>query len=597
VENSIELGIFTHNKLSMMKQKYFSLVTLLILFTVFTGYAQIDGPLPKGLTEQEKNLISEFQFTKNSITPPPTGPVRTMAEWEEVEYLVITWQPNFQNILRQIVAVGVAEAKVMIVTQNEASVSSYLQSNGIDLTNVTFLDEPWDSIWIRDYAGNTIYSEDTGERALVDWIYNRPRPNDDVIPVAHANELGIPYYATDSGTNDLVNTGGNFMSDGLGNAFASKLILDENEPGNPYGVSPKTEAEIDAIMMEYMGIENYIKMETLPYDAIHHIDMHMKLLDEETLLVSKYPDGVADGPQIEANIEYVLSNFQSAFGTPYDVEWMPAPPSVNGNYPDTGGSYRTYTNAVFINKSVIVPTYRPEVDGPALAQWQELLPGYNIVGIDVDNPGENLISLFGAIHCITHTIGVAEPLWIVHQPIDEAAPGSTVDIQAMIKHESAIASADIYYREVGTTSWGTVAMQPLGSDQWEAQLPIAANGEDVEYYIQAQANSGKTMVRPIVAPEGYWTINVDVLSVANASRVVSGPIPNPADETVSFTLQGYNGNLKTTVYSVLGEKLFENSQQVQNGKLLFNLNPTWNGMLFFTFEGEFGTVTKKVLKR
>jgi hypothetical protein len=105
------------------------------------------------------------------------------------------------------------------------------------------------------------------------------------------------------------------------------------------------------------------------------------------------------------------------------------------------------------------------------------------------------------------------------------------------------------------------------------------------------------MVRPIVAPEGYWTINVDVLSVANASRVVSGPIPNPADETVSFTLQGYNGNLKTTVYSVLGEKLFENSQQVQNGKLLFNLNPTWNGMLFFTFEGEFGTVTKKVLKR
>ncbi len=580
-----------------MKQKYFSLVTLLILFTVFTGYAQIDGPLPKGLTEQEKNLISEFQFTKNSITPPPTGPVRTMAEWEEVEYLVITWQPNFQNILRQIVAVGVAEAKVMIVTQNEASVSSYLQSNGIDLTNVTFLDEPWDSIWIRDYAGNTIYSEDTGERALVDWIYNRPRPNDDVIPVAHANELGIPYYATDSGTNDLVNTGGNFMSDGLGNAFASKLILDENEPGNPYGVSPKTEAEIDAIMMEYMGIENYIKMETLPYDAIHHIDMHMKLLDEETLLVSKYPDGVADGPQIEANIEYVLSNFQSAFGTPYDVEWMPAPPSVNGNYPDTGGSYRTYTNAVFINKSVIVPTYRPEVDGPALAQWQELLPGYNIVGIDVDNPGENLISLFGAIHCITHTIGVAEPLWIVHQPIDEAAPGSTVDIQAMIKHESAIASADIYYREVGTTSWGTVAMQPLGSDQWEAQLPIAANGEDVEYYIQAQANSGKTMVRPIVAPEGYWTINVDVLSVANASRVVSGPIPNPADETVSFTLQGYNGNLKTTVYSVLGEKLFENSQQVQNGKLLFNLNPTWNGMLFFTFEGEFGTVTKKVLKR
>ena len=38
-----------------------------------------------------------------------------------------------------------------------------------------------------------------------------------------------------------------------------------------------------------MGINRYITMPTLPYDGIHHIDMHMKLLDEETLLVGEYP--------------------------------------------------------------------------------------------------------------------------------------------------------------------------------------------------------------------------------------------------------------------------------------------------------------------
>lgn len=38
-----------------------------------------------------------------------------------------------------------------------------------------------------------------------------------------------------------------------------------------------------------MGIDRYIKMDELPYDGIHHIDMHMKLLDEETLLVGEYP--------------------------------------------------------------------------------------------------------------------------------------------------------------------------------------------------------------------------------------------------------------------------------------------------------------------
>ena len=88
-----------------------------------------------------------------------------MAEWEEVEYLVVTWEPAFPNILRQIVAAAVEEAKVIIVTQNEASVSSYLSSNGVPLDNVVFLDEPWNSIWIRDYAGNTVYTDDVGERA------------------------------------------------------------------------------------------------------------------------------------------------------------------------------------------------------------------------------------------------------------------------------------------------------------------------------------------------------------------------------------------------------------------------------------------------
>ena len=42
-------------------------------------------------------------------------------------------------------------------------------------------------------------------------------------------------------------------------------------------------------MQEFMGIDTYIIMETLPYDGIHHIDMHMKLLDEETILMAEYP--------------------------------------------------------------------------------------------------------------------------------------------------------------------------------------------------------------------------------------------------------------------------------------------------------------------
>ena len=71
------------------------------------------------------------------------------------------------------------------------------------------------------------------------------------------------------------------------------LILDENDGAGDYGslVYPNhNESTIDAIMNDFMGITRYIKMPTLPYDGIHHIDMHMKLTDEELQAISPGQD-------------------------------------------------------------------------------------------------------------------------------------------------------------------------------------------------------------------------------------------------------------------------------------------------------------------
>ncbi len=578
-------------KILSMKQLY-----ILLFLTIFQ-FSPTIAQLPKGFTDTEQQLVGQFQFRSAQFTPPPTVPVRAAAEWEEVEYLVITWVPQYQNILRQIVAVGVTECKVIITTQNQASVQTYLTNNGISLDNVIFMDAPWNSIWIRDYAGNTVYSNDVGDRAIVDWIYNRPRPADNVMPSAHATLTGIPIYVTDSGTNDLVNTGGNYMSDGLGTAFASELILEENAAGNPYSVSVKTEEQIDEIMFNYMGIDNFIKMPTLPYDGIHHIDMHMKLLDEETLLVSRYPEGVADGPQILENIADVTSNYVSAFGTQYKIRFIDAPPSTGGLYPDNGGSYRTFTNAVFVNKSIILPLYRPEVDAAAIARYQELMPGYNIVGIDVDNAGENLISSSGAIHCITHTIGVENPLLIVHNAVETAQPTDVVPLTAMIKHISGIATAFVYYREQGTTDWLQAAMTPTGDDNWTTNITMPANGNDIEYYIWTQAVVGKMLTRPLPAPTAFWTINAEDLTVDEWARQhISGPYPNPAKELVNFNLDRIDGPIKITINSVLGQNLYSNITESGDGVITLNLEPSWKGTLFVTFEGNFGKVTRKIIK-
>ena len=88
---------------------------------------------------------------------------------------------------------------------------------------------------MRDYGQNTVYMNDVDSIYLVDWIYNRPRPDDDAFPEALSNFMDIDLYQTSETPYEIVATGGNFMSDGFGTAFASNLILDENDGTGPYG--------------------------------------------------------------------------------------------------------------------------------------------------------------------------------------------------------------------------------------------------------------------------------------------------------------------------------------------------------------------------
>jgi agmatine/peptidylarginine deiminase len=576
--------------------KFFTFLSSFVFFATFQSQ-ETESFLPKGLTQEEKSLIKDYSFVSNLRTPPPTYNVRTKAEWEEIEYLVLSWR-SYPNVLRQIVAAAVNECKVLIATDNPTSVSSFLTQGGISLTNVEFISTQTNSVWIRDFGGNTAYRDGVGDRVLVDWTYNRPRPLDNALPSLHATHVNSPIFITQTSPNDLVHTGGNYMSDGMGTAFSSKLILQENQAGNPYGVSVKSEAQINTIMQNYMGISRYIKMDQLPFDGINHIDMHMKLLDEETLLVSRYPEGVADGPQINENINYVLNNFNSYFNTPYIIKWIDAPPSPNGNHPDNGASYRTFTNAVFINKTVIVPTYRPEVDGPALAQYQQMLPGYNIVGIDVDNSPENVISASGAIHCITHSIGVNNPLQIVHQSVKTVNTVVNIPINALIRHRTGIAQAKVFWRVEGTSAFNEVSMTAGSNNQWQAFLNVPQNALKIQYYIWAQANSGKIQLRPLVAPQGFWTFEVSALASETFEKnQIAGPFPNPATDYVLFNLPSMSSPIQLTITDITGRNLFSKDLMVVDNQLQINLEKTWSGVLFFNFSGPFGKITKKLIKK
>jgi agmatine/peptidylarginine deiminase len=479
--------------------------------------------LPAGMAPGEPALMPAYLNTVQpmGITTPPASPVRTAAEWEEIQALTITWT-SYTSVHRQIILAAQLETQVYIICSDSNIVKNNLTANSVPLTNVHYIIAPYNSVWIRDYGQNSCYTNDVDSLVIVDWIYNRPRPKDDTVPKAVALTFNVPLYTTTQAPYDLIHTGGNFMSDGLGTAFSSELVVDEN-PNH-------TVAEIDSIMSDFMGINRYVKMPTLPYDGIHHIDMHIKLLDEQTLLVGQYPVGVADGPQIEANLQYVLSTFVTPNGTPYRVIRIPQPPEqMSGDYPDQGGDYLTYANATFVNKTIIVPQYYQQYDTTALRIWREACPGYNVVGIN----SNSTISASGSLHCITHCVATSDPLLISHFGLPNTTNTITpYQVDARIQHRTGIATATLY--------WTTDTLQPYQSvpmaltnvalNTWTGFIPAQPVGTHVYYYIGATAVSGKTQVRPMPAPDAYFPFEVTGTTsiTENAAPLFANAFPNPS---------------------------------------------------------------------
>lgn len=567
-------------------RKLFTLILFASLTT--TSFSQ---DLPRYMTDTEKELYKSYQppFLNDGTDPPPT-PVRTMGEWEEFQGILITWT-SYTTILRQMVDYIQDECLVYIVCSDSNSVKTFLTNGGVPLINLKFLIAPFNSVWSRDYGPWSVYSGVTDSLKIVDWIYNRPRPLDDVISVFFANYANLPIYQATQQPNDLISPGGNFLHDGNGTAFSSKLVLDEN-PNH-------TEAEIDTIVRKYNGIKRYIKMNNLMYDGIHHIDMHMKVLDEETLLVGQYPPGVSDGPFIEANLQYILNNFLTCYGRPFKVVRIPMPPSSTGQYPPNS-SYFTYTNSLFVNKTIIVPIYGFPQDTTALRIYRESLPGYRVVGIN----SSSMISAGGAIHCIGKEIGVLEPVFISHAKLyntnNTALP---YEVKAYIKTRSNVSNAKVNWSTDTALGFNQLTMTALAGDTFRTSIPAQPLGTNVYYYISANSNSGRTVTKPLTAPVGFYQFKIDISTGINNEQnaynfELSQNYPNPFNPITSIAFEiPSTGIVKLKVYDLLGKEVATLINEVkQSGyyKVDFNASNLSSGIYFYRLETDNKIEIKKM---
>jgi agmatine/peptidylarginine deiminase len=311
------------------------------------------------------------------LLAPPTGAARTQPEYARNRGLMIRWGSFNAELTAIAVAVttGDPEARVFVVVSGpsqQSSAASTLAGAGADLSRIDFLTAPTNSVWIRDYGPRFI--EEDGAPAIVDHVYNRPRPQDDDVPQAVASAWGIDRYDL-----PLVHGGGNFHLFGDGTALMTELVLDEN-PG-------LDAADVEQLYADYQNLDLTI-VPPFPssFDSTQHIDMWLLPVRDRVAIVGEYSPSAGSGIPFavtEETVDLLEGRGTSVFRVP---GWR-------ANF-----THYTYANAVVLNRMVLVPSYSayPAENARALAVFAQAFPGRQIVPIDADA----IVGSAGVFHCI-----------------------------------------------------------------------------------------------------------------------------------------------------------------------------------------------------
>jgi agmatine deiminase len=330
---------------------------------------KVDYKLTHEMTPEEQ-LRRDWIGRDFVPTDPPVAPVRMIAEFEEMQSILIRYPFGIPMTLIKEMANDCDVVTILANASEETTVRNQYQAAGVNMDNVSFLYAPTDSYWTRDY-GPWYVIDGNGEFGIADFPYNRPRPNDDNIPNVVATSLGINRFGM-----DLTGAGGNYMCDGLGIAAATDLVWEENPQ--------YSHSEIDTMVWDYLGIHKYNVVPDPLGEYIKHIDCWGKFLDVDKILIGQVPQS----DYRYNDFEYVANYFAfqiSAYGTPFKVYRVFTP----GTSPGT-----PYTNSLILNKKVFVPITGSPNDNAAIQVYQQAMPGYEIFGI-MDNSWVNT----DAIHC------------------------------------------------------------------------------------------------------------------------------------------------------------------------------------------------------
>ncbi len=269
-------------------------------------------------------------------------------------------------------------------------VAKALHAQGLPQTGIQFAELPHNTKWIRDY-GPIFVRLSNHRRAAIDTEYPETgRDDDDAIPVKLAERFRARLIPA-----QIVFEGGNLLSNGEGLCVTTTAAIFRNSD------QEDSEARVCRVFRDCFGAEQTVFLEPLMGEQTGHVDMFACFTAPDVIVVGTY------APELDAlNAALLNRNAERLEGLPTPrgplrVVRIPMPPHKDGNW-------RTYTNVVFANGALLMPTYRG-VDRAgretAFELFARLLPGWEVIGIDCTT----LIRGGGALRCISTGVPLDVP--------------------------------------------------------------------------------------------------------------------------------------------------------------------------------------------
>jgi agmatine deiminase len=475
-------------------------------------------------------------------TDPPPGPIRNIAEYERMEGVLIRYPFGISTAVIAEMSEDVT-VYCLVSSSQQNSANSSMENGGVNMGNVVYVTGSTDSYWTRDY-GPWWVVDGNRDVSVVDFTYNRPRPNDNQAPTKMANYLDAPYFAS-----DIVHAGGNYMTDGLGTSASTDLVYVENFIPN---------SQVLQIMEDYYGIETYHVLDDPNNTYIDHIDCWGKYLSPTKVMIREVPASHAQYGEIEATATY-FRNSTNEWGEPWDVYrvWTP--------------NDQPYTNSLILNEKVLVPITGSSWDDEALTAYEEAMPGFDIL------PFTGSWESTDALHCRIKGIPDLEMLQIFHNPINDSTEaidnGYPVEVIIDDLSEAGLIedSIKVFWKIPSMNDWNSEYLYgiyiPEEPNTWLGWIPTQEEGT-IQYYIQSADSSGRIENSPLAGWHEFWALppntclewdlgdmnnsgNIDVFDILLlADYVNSGYFPGSCPQTVSDINSDGNLNVIDVIFLV-----------------------------------------------